>query len=141
MTWLFTKKNAANISSEYVAKRQKTAHTQSIFCPYDDTSNAYDQTRVPLGVGCTLGTLALNDMPLGEQRLLDVGGGTGTFVGGTPRACMRARDRSRCRVIGIPARAPRLACELLTPPLGGGRPPRWLIPTVLAVFGSRDGVP
>jgi len=53
---------------------------QSTFCPYDETSLAYDQTRVPLGVGCMLGSLALSETPLNEQRMLDVGGGTGTFL-------------------------------------------------------------
>merc|ERR1719379_489119 len=60
------------------AKKQKLI--QSTFCPYDETSQAYDQTRVPLGVSCMIGSLAMSKWPLGEQRLLDVGGGTGRFL-------------------------------------------------------------
>jgi len=61
-------------------KKQRTNGLESTFCPYDETSKAYDETRVPLGVGCTLGSFAMSEWPLNEQRLLDVGGGTGTFV-------------------------------------------------------------
>lgn len=54
--------------------------TGSVFCPYSDTSTHYDGTRVPLGISATLGAFANTRVPLGEQHLLDVGGGTGTFA-------------------------------------------------------------
>lgn len=52
------------------------------YCPYNETSKTYDQTRAPLGVNVFLGSLALGDSapPLAEQRVLDIGCGTGTFM-------------------------------------------------------------
>jgi len=52
----------------------------SIFCPYGVTSQNYDLTRAPLGISATLGAFANSALPLNEQRLLDVGGGSGTFL-------------------------------------------------------------
>ena len=52
----------------------------SRYCPYDDTSKTYDNTRTPLGLNIVFGSLALNDKPLFTQRVLDVGCGTGTFI-------------------------------------------------------------
>lgn len=54
----------------------------SQFCPYGKTSANYDLTRKPLGVSCTLGSFANGavQMPLEKQRLIDVGGGTGSFL-------------------------------------------------------------
>merc|ERR1719421_1563061 len=55
-------------------------NTESTFCPYSETSKAYDQTRYPLGIGCTMGSFAISKWPLNKQKFLDVGGGTGTFM-------------------------------------------------------------
>lgn len=54
----------------------------STYCPYDSTSQSYDTTRKPLGLGTVLGALALNESgkPLASQRILDVGCGTGSFL-------------------------------------------------------------
>eukprot|EP00729_Bicosta_minor_P001585 gene1585-16481_t len=56
------------------------AHQQSTFCPYTETSNAYDQTRKNPGLNVIIGSCSLAPWPLSGQRLLDVGGGTGSFV-------------------------------------------------------------
>lgn len=50
------------------------------YCPYDQTSQTYDQTRKPLGLNILLGTASLHELPLTSQKLLDVGCGTGTFL-------------------------------------------------------------
>lgn len=50
------------------------------FCPYTKTSQNYDGTRAPLGLDIALGNMCLNSKPLKEQRLLDIGCGTGTFL-------------------------------------------------------------
>lgn len=50
------------------------------YCPYNETSKSYDTTRAPLGLNIVLGSLCLSDTPLREQRLLDIGCGTGTFL-------------------------------------------------------------
>lgn len=49
------------------------------YCPYNETSKSYDQTRAPLGLNIVLGSMALHT-PLAEQKLLDIGSGTGTFI-------------------------------------------------------------
>lgn len=52
-----------------------------MFCPYAKTSAAYDETRKPLGIPCTLGAFATHPTKvLKEQRFVDIGGGTGTFM-------------------------------------------------------------
>jgi hypothetical protein len=53
------------------AKKQKTetGNIESTFCPYSDTSNNYDKTRVPLGVGCTMGSFAMSPWPLPVRAL------------------------------------------------------------------------
>jgi len=51
------------------------------YCPYTETSKKYDETRAPLGLNIALGSMCLNKKPLHEQHLLDIGCGTGTFLG------------------------------------------------------------
>jgi len=46
------------------------------WCPYTETSQNYDKTRRPLGVGITLGAFGQTQ----TQKLLDIGSGTGTFL-------------------------------------------------------------
>jgi len=50
------------------------------YCPYTETSKEYDGTRAPLGLDIALGNMVLNDKPIDQQDLLDVGCGTGTFL-------------------------------------------------------------
>merc|ERR1719487_2075901 len=50
------------------------------YCPYNETSKTYDQTRAPLGVNVFLGSLSQNGSQLGTQNVLDIGCGTGTFM-------------------------------------------------------------
>jgi ubiquinone/menaquinone biosynthesis C-methylase UbiE len=50
------------------------------YCPYTKTSQNYDGVRAPLGLNIALGSMCLNSKPLAEQRLLDIGCGTGTFL-------------------------------------------------------------
>jgi len=50
------------------------------YCPYTTTSKNYDGTRAPLGLNIVLGSMLLSGKPLQEQRLLDIGCGTGTFL-------------------------------------------------------------
>jgi len=50
------------------------------YCPYTQTSKDYDGTRAPLGLNIALGSMVLSGKPLHEQRLLDIGCGTGTFL-------------------------------------------------------------
>lgn len=50
------------------------------YCPYNETSKEYDETRAPLGLDIALGNMVLNDKPIYQQDLLDVGCGTGTFL-------------------------------------------------------------
>jgi len=50
------------------------------YCPYTQTSKNYDDTRKPLGLNIAIGSMALIGKPLHEQRLLDIGCGTGTFL-------------------------------------------------------------
>jgi len=50
------------------------------YCPYNNTSKDYDQTRAPLGLDIAFGNMVLNNKPLHQQDLLDVGCGTGTFL-------------------------------------------------------------
>jgi len=52
----------------------------STYCPYDETSKQYDQTRKPLGLNVFLGSYVLAPWPVHSQSLLDVGCGTGTFL-------------------------------------------------------------
>lgn len=50
------------------------------YCPYNDTSQSYDQTRSPLGVSIGLGFAQQWGGALHKQDLLDLGCGTGTFL-------------------------------------------------------------
>jgi len=80
------------VSVEAPMKKQRVMQTvESVFfkgvdgaeneyCPYTETSKAYDGTRAPLGLNIVLGSMAQSGTPLHEQDLLDVGCGTGTFL-------------------------------------------------------------
>lgn len=80
------------VNQEPALKKQRTdAACESVFfkgvdgadneyCPYTETSKAYDTTRAPLGLNVFLGSMVLIGTPLHEQDLLDVGCGTGTFL-------------------------------------------------------------
>jgi len=73
-------------------KKQKVEHSveavffkgvdgaETEYCPYTETSKAYDGTRAPLGLNIILGSMVQTGTPLQEQHLLDVGCGTGTFL-------------------------------------------------------------
>jgi len=50
------------------------------YCPYTQTSKAYDSTRAPLGLNIFYGSMVQAGTPLHEQHLLDIGCGTGTFL-------------------------------------------------------------
>jgi len=50
------------------------------YCPYDETSKSYDQTRAPLGLNIFRGSMCALETPMHEQKLLDIGCGTGTFL-------------------------------------------------------------
>jgi ubiquinone/menaquinone biosynthesis C-methylase UbiE len=50
------------------------------YCPYDTTSKTYNQTRAPLGLNVFLGSACMSSWPLNEQKLVDIGCGTGTFL-------------------------------------------------------------
>lgn len=50
------------------------------YCPYTVTSKAYDSRRVNPNPEVYLGQAALSGVALSEQRLLDVGCGTGSFL-------------------------------------------------------------
>lgn len=50
------------------------------YCPYDATSKSYDETRAPLGLNICLGSMCTLQTPMSEQKLLDIGCGTGTFL-------------------------------------------------------------
>merc|ERR1711907_769726 len=50
------------------------------YCPYTITSKTYDSRRVNPNPDVYLGHAMLNSQPLHEQRLLDVGCGTGSFL-------------------------------------------------------------
>lgn len=50
------------------------------YCPYNTTSKSYDETRAPLGLNIYLGSMSMLQTPLSEQRLLDIGCGTGSFL-------------------------------------------------------------
>jgi len=50
------------------------------YCPYTETSKSYDNTRAPLGLNIIFGSMSLSETPLKEQRLADLGCGTGTFL-------------------------------------------------------------
>jgi len=52
----------------------------SEYCPYTETSKAYDGTRAPLGLNIVCGSFAMMDKALHEVELLDIGCGTGTFL-------------------------------------------------------------
>ncbi len=46
---------------------------------YSEASQCYDATRIPGGVEIIIGCLAQGEIPLGKQRLLDAGCGTGNY--------------------------------------------------------------
>jgi len=90
----FTMAPATTLIEEWTtAKKQKTTSTavestffkgfdgaDAEYCPYNQTSKAYDGTRAPLGLNIFLGSMVQTGTPLQEQHLLDVGCGTGTFL-------------------------------------------------------------
>ncbi len=47
---------------------------------YHDTSKAYDNTRIPIGIEIYLGCFASTPRPLLEQNILDGGCGTGNYI-------------------------------------------------------------
>jgi len=47
---------------------------------YHDTSKAYDNTRIPVGIEIYLGCFASTPRPLHEQNILDGGCGTGNYI-------------------------------------------------------------
>ncbi len=47
---------------------------------YHDTSKAYDNTRIAIGIEIFLGCLASTPRPLLEQNILDGGCGTGNSI-------------------------------------------------------------
>jgi ubiquinone/menaquinone biosynthesis C-methylase UbiE len=47
---------------------------------YHDTSKAYDNTRIPIGIETYLGCFAGTNRPLLEQNILDAGCGTGNYI-------------------------------------------------------------
>ncbi|MEN8216971.1 MAG: class I SAM-dependent methyltransferase [Pseudomonadota bacterium] len=47
---------------------------------YHDTSKAYDNTRIPIGIDIFLGCFASTPRPLLEQNILDGGCGTGNYI-------------------------------------------------------------
>lgn len=47
---------------------------------YHDTSKAYDNTRIPIGIEIFLGCFASTPRPLLEQNILDCGCGTGNYI-------------------------------------------------------------
>jgi ubiquinone/menaquinone biosynthesis C-methylase UbiE len=51
------------------------------YCPYAKTAKSYDEFRAPIGLNIALGSMTLSEKPLHQQRLLDIGCGTGTFLG------------------------------------------------------------
>jgi len=50
------------------------------FCPYDETSKSYDNTRGPVALNVYLGSMCAMSKPMSELLLLDIGNGTGTFL-------------------------------------------------------------
>ena len=52
----------------------------STYEKYDQTSRAYDLTRVPIGGEIIIGCLACHEKPLGELVVLDAGCGTGAYA-------------------------------------------------------------
>eukprot|EP00397_Hematodinium_sp_SG-2012_P028355 GEMP01029846.1.p1 GENE.GEMP01029846.1~~GEMP01029846.1.p1 ORF type:complete len:313 (+),score=67.06 GEMP01029846.1:80-1018(+) len=50
------------------------------YCPYTETSKQYDVTRQPFAIQLYYGALTMSNTPLNEQKLLDVGCGTGSFL-------------------------------------------------------------
>jgi len=53
----------------------------SLFCSYNKTSSNYSLTRRPWGIGFTLGAISVSGFSLSKARLLDIGCGTGSFIG------------------------------------------------------------
>ena len=47
---------------------------------YQETSQSYDNTRVPIGIEILLGCFASTPRPLAEQTILDGGCGTGNYI-------------------------------------------------------------
>jgi len=91
------------------------------YCPYNETSKAYDETRAPVGLDIAFGNFALNDKPLHEQALLDVGCGTGTFL--------KVAQRKFGAVTGLEYNDGMLAQA------------RQVVPDVKLVQGSADQLP
>ncbi|MFX1294727.1 MAG: class I SAM-dependent methyltransferase [Promethearchaeota archaeon] len=50
------------------------------FEDYNQTSEIYDITRIPVGIEIIIGVLANNNLPLNQQVLLDTGCGTGNYI-------------------------------------------------------------
>jgi len=70
---------ASAVASEQVLFRGFDGATAE-YCPYTETSKSYDQTRAPLGLNIVLGSMCALRTPMTEQKLLDIGCGTGTFL-------------------------------------------------------------
>eukprot|EP00656_Telonema_subtile_P045449 TRINITY_DN516_c0_g2_i7.p1 TRINITY_DN516_c0_g2~~TRINITY_DN516_c0_g2_i7.p1 ORF type:complete len:206 (+),score=19.48 TRINITY_DN516_c0_g2_i7:133-750(+) len=61
-------------------KQDGTTHDGVEYCPYTRTSKSYDTRRVNPGADIVLGNALTSGTPLGTQRLLDVGCGTGSWL-------------------------------------------------------------
>jgi len=70
------------LSADIMSKKQADGKTTDgvEYCPYSVNSKTYDTRRLNPNPDVYLGNAALSGIPLSEQRLLDVGCGTGSFL-------------------------------------------------------------